>query len=132
MKRLWLPCLALLSSLVMPNALQAAPAAVVHFGTDATYPPLVMLTATRDVTGFETEMLKALCSNLQWECSFSHIEWDNLIPALNTGKIDAIYGGIAITSARKEQFLFTEPFLDESLWASLVKKHNIFLLQQKG
>ena len=111
------------------KAVEAPPSSArtyVAFGTDATYPPLVSLDNTRRVTGFETELLKALCHNLHWACTFNHEEWDNLIPALQTGKIDAMYGGIAITQNRQEQFLFTIPLIDESL-AGLVSQGDTIL-----
>jgi len=97
-----------------------------HFGTDATYPPLVSLDNARQVSGFETELLKTLCHNLHWACTFSHEEWDNLVPALRSGKIDAMYGGIAITQTRQEQFLFTIPLIDESL-AGIVSQGDAIL-----
>lgn len=97
-----------------------------HFGTDATYPPLVSLDNARRVSGFETQMIKTLCRNLHWVCTFSHEEWDNLVPALKSGKIDAMYGGIAITQTRQEQFLFTVPLIDESL-AGIVSQGDYIL-----
>jgi arginine transport system substrate-binding protein len=103
-----------------------------HFGTDATYPPLVSLDNARRVSGFETELLKTLCTNLHWACTFSHEEWDNLVPALKNGTIDAIYGGIAITKTRQEQFSFTIPLIDESLAGLVSQGDNILPFTQEG
>jgi ABC-type amino acid transport substrate-binding protein len=103
-----------------------------RFGTDATYPPLVSLDNTRQVSGFETELLKTLCHNLHWICTFSHEEWDNLVPALKNGNIDAMYGGIAITQTRQEQFLFTIPLIDESLAGIISQGDSILPFTEEG
>lgn len=103
-----------------------------HFGTDATYPPLVSFDNARQVSGFETELLKTLCHNLHWVCTFVHEEWDNLVPALKSGKIDAIYGGIAITQTRQEQFLFTVPLIDESLAGIISRGDSVLPFTEEG
>ncbi|MEY3182896.1 MAG: arginine-binding protein [Pseudomonadota bacterium] len=110
----------------------ASPRTYIAFGTDATYPPLVNLDDARRVSGFETELLKTVCRNLNWACSFSHEEWDNLVPALRTGKINAIYGGIAITKARQEQFLFTVPLIDESLAGIVSHGESVLPFTEEG
>lgn len=128
LRPLWSAALGLL---LWINPVQAAQTQI-QFGTDATYPPLVSLNNARQVSGFETELLKALCQRLHWVCTFSHEEWDNLVPALKTGKIDAMYGGIAITQARQEQFLFTIPLIDESLAGIISQGDNILPFTEEG
>lgn len=96
----------------------------IRFASDATYPPLVSLNPERQVTGFETEVLKHVCHTQHLQCTFTHLEWDNLIPALKAKKVDAIYGGVAITPQRQNQFSFTIPLNDHNLSGFVAKKQK--------
>lgn len=93
----------------------AAFAKTIKFASDATYPPFVTLDAKANIGGFETELIKSICAKANVECEFSHRSFDSLFPSLESKKIDAVYGCIGITEARKTKVLFSEP-----LYASLV------------
>lgn len=87
---------------------ETTPKSVIKFATEATYPPIVSMDAAGNVGGFETELLKSICKEAQLQCEFHHRPFDSLFPSLSFKKIDAVYGGIGITEARKAQVLFSK------------------------
>jgi len=91
-------------------------AKTIHFATEATYAPLVYLDKDGNISGFEAEVVQALCATLKdTTCALNHQGWDSLIPSLKLGKIDAIFGGLAITEERKNQVAFTKPLYPNSI-----------------
>lgn len=83
-------------------------AEAIKFATDATYPPFVTLDVKGNVGGFETELIKSICAKAKLECEFYHRPFDGLFPSLESKKIDAVFGCIGITEARKAQVLFSD------------------------
>lgn len=93
-------------------AAQFAWAKTIKFATEASYYPFVSLSAAGNVEGFETDIIKALCQQMDASCTFSHQPWESLIISVQTGKFDAIYGGLEITPARMQRVVFSEPIYD--------------------
>ena len=44
---------------------------VIHFGTEAAYAPFEYVDATGAITGFDIDVAKAACKQMQAECTFS-------------------------------------------------------------
>jgi len=105
-----------LSLCLIVLSLNANAANTIHFATEATYAPLVYLDKNGSISGFEAEIVRALCATLKdTTCELKHQGWDSLIPSLKLGKIDAIFGGLAITEERKNQVAFTKPLYASSV-----------------
>lgn len=83
--------------------------ATVKFASEATYPPFVTLDSKGNIGGFETEVVKNICKKANINCEFHHKPFDSLFPSLQFKKIDAVYGCVGITEARKKQVLFSKP-----------------------
>ena len=60
--------------------------------------------------GYDIQIAKAIASSLGKVLVIMAIEWDGLIPALQTEKIDAIIAGMSPTEERKSSVLFTNPY----------------------
>ncbi len=82
---------------------------IIKFATEATYPPFVNIDAKGNIGGFETELVKKICEKANIDCEFHHRPFDSLFPSLQAKKIDAVYGCVGITEARKDQVLFSKP-----------------------
>lgn len=82
---------------------------IVKFATEATYPPFVSIDPKGNIGGFETELVKKICEKANLDCEFHHRPFDSLFPSLQAKKIDAIYGCVGITEARKDQVFFSNP-----------------------
>lgn len=80
------------------------------FATEATYPPFESLDTNGQMQGFDIEIIKALCAQMKTQCTFTNQAFDSLIPSLQLGKFDAIFGAMNITPARQQQVDFTDPY----------------------
>jgi polar amino acid transport system substrate-binding protein len=81
----------------------------VGFSPEA-YPPFFVADASGNWTGWEVEIIDAICDEAKLECELTPIPWDGLIPALTTGKIDAIMNSMSITAERKEMIDFSDKY----------------------
>ncbi|KMK95685.1 transporter substrate-binding domain-containing protein [Rossellomorea marisflavi] len=71
--------------------------------------------------GYDVEMAKKLADKMGKELVVVKTEWDGLVPALNSGKIDAIVAGMSPTAERKEAIDFSDNYYKSDL-VMVVKK----------
>jgi len=81
----------------------------VGFSPEA-YPPFYSADASGNWTGWEVEIVQAICAEAKLECELTPIPWDGLIPALTTKKIDAIMNSMSITEDRKKTIDFSDKY----------------------
>lgn len=62
------------------------------------------------VNGYDITMAKTLAESMDCKLEVYKIEWNGLIMALQSNKIDAIIAGMSPTEERKESVDFTEPY----------------------
>jgi len=65
--------------------------------------------------GYDVEIAKRLADALGRELVIVKTEWEGLIPALNSGKIDAIIAGMSPTAERAESVDFSDPYYESEL-----------------
>ena len=87
-------------------------------GITTNYPPLIFKAEGKYI-GAEVDFAYRLGDMLKREVEFFELGWEELIPALFTGKIDIIMSGMSITDARKIRINFTEPYLQIGLLAAM-------------
>ena len=78
--------------------------------TDGTYPPFSEMASDGQMTGFDIDIGKALCEQMKRECRFEQLDWEGLIPALKTNKVDVILASMNDTPERRESIAFTDPY----------------------
>lgn len=71
--------------------------------------------------GYDVLMAKKLAEGMGYKLEIHKMEWDGLIPAVNTGKIDVVLAGMSITDKRKQTVDFSDVYYNASIVA-LVKK----------
>lgn len=71
--------------------------------------------------GYDVEIAKKVAEGLGKELVIVKTEWDGLVPALTSGKIDAIIAGMSPTAERKETIDFTDNYYKSNL-VMVVKK----------
>ncbi|WP_139904845.1 transporter substrate-binding domain-containing protein [Clostridium thermarum] len=71
--------------------------------------------------GYDVEIAKKIADSLGKELVIVKTEWEGLIPALTSGKIDAIIAGMSPTEKRKEAIDFSDNYYTSDL-VMVVKK----------
>lgn len=71
--------------------------------------------------GYDVEIAKKIAEGLGKKLVIVKTEWDGLVPALTSGKIDAIIAGMSPTAKRKETIDFTDNYYKSNL-VMVVKK----------
>lgn len=85
--------------------------AEIKLGLDtAPYPPFADQDASGNRTGFEIELGNAVCEAMGETCVWTPIAWDGIIPALTSGKIDAIFASMSITEERMKTIDFSDKY----------------------
>ncbi|MCF6766259.1 transporter substrate-binding domain-containing protein [Thiotrichales bacterium 19S3-7] len=97
------------------------------FATEATYPPFVSMSSNGQIKGFDAAIIEALCTQMQRNCKLVNAPWDSLIPSLQIGRFDALFGGMGITKAREKVVDFTNPYYENSV-TFVIKKGSDFSL----
>ena len=75
--------------------------------------------------GYDVEIAKKIAEGLDKELVVVKIEWDGLIPALNSGMIDAVIAGMSPTAERKITVDFTDAYYNSDL-VVVVRKDSDF------
>ena len=83
---------------------------VLILATNGTYPPFSETGSDGKMTGFDIDIGLALCAQMKRECRYEQMDWEGLIPALKTHKIDAIVASMNDTPERRESISFTDPY----------------------
>ncbi len=104
----------IITLMFLSGALSASAAETIRFATEASYPPFEFIDADNTMRGFDVELAQTLCQQLHAECIFVNQAFDNLITGLKLRRFDAVISAIDITSERKKQVLFTEPYYQNS------------------
>lgn len=65
--------------------------------------------------GYDVEIAKKVAEGLGKELVIVKTGWDGLVPALQSGKIDAIIAGMSPTAKRREQIDFTDSYYTSEL-----------------
>ena len=91
-----------LASLSIVAVIFNANAAELKFGLNAEYPPFEFIDQSNNIAGFDVEFISELGKRLDFEVRLVNMGFDALIPALSTGKINAIISAMSATSQRKK------------------------------
>ncbi len=78
--------------------------------TDATWPPMQMVNANKEVEGFECDFIRAVAKEVGITVEIRNIAWDGIFASLGTRQADIIASSVTITDKRKKALGLTEPF----------------------
>jgi len=85
-------------------------------GVDASFIPFEYLNQdTGEYEGFDIDMWSAIAEELGLEYELQPMDFNGLIPALQSGSIDAAIAGMTIKEERKEKVDFSVPYYDAGL-----------------
>jgi putative lysine transport system substrate-binding protein len=75
--------------------------------------------------GYDVMIAKKICEKNGWDLEIYALDWDALIPAVQTGQVDCVIAGQSMTADRMEQVDFAGPYLYATI-VCLVKSNSAF------
>ena len=81
-------------------------------GLDDEYPPMGFKDDKNEIIGFDVDLAKAAAKKLGREVEFKAIDWNSKEAELKSGRIDVLWNGLDITDERKQNMLFSDPYMD--------------------
>jgi polar amino acid transport system substrate-binding protein len=79
-------------------------------GTAASMPPLNMTTKDGEIIGMEIDLAKAMADSMGVKLRLEAMQFHELLPALEAGKIDMVLSGMTITPQRNMKVAFAGPY----------------------
>ena len=73
--------------------------------------------------GYDVMMAKKICEANGWKLEIKKLDWDSLVPAVQTGEIDCAIAGQSMTAEREEVVDFAGPYIYASI-VCLVRKDS--------
>ena len=78
--------------------------------TSPDFPPFEYLDENSAVVGIEIDILTLVCEELGVELDIQQMDFDSVLPGVQTGKYDLGASGISVDPEREENTLFTVPY----------------------
>ncbi|MGL6167498.1 MAG: transporter substrate-binding domain-containing protein [Fusobacteriaceae bacterium] len=92
-------------------------------GTNAEYPPYEYLENNK-IVGFDADIIEEISKRLNFKYTWSNMNFDGLISALQTEKIDMIIAGMSISEERMKFIDFSTPYISPELVYVALKTSN--------
>lgn len=83
---------------------------VLRFVTENDYPPFNYNDEDGALTGFNVDLARAICRELEVNCEVNAVDWTNLVRTVQAEEGDAIIASLAITPKTIEQVDFTDSY----------------------
>jgi polar amino acid transport system substrate-binding protein len=82
-------------------------------GFDENFAPMGFKDSDGTYVGFDIDLATEVSSRLGLDApTLMPINWDSKVMELNAGNIDLIWNGLTITEERKQEMLFSDPYMD--------------------
>ena len=99
--------------------------------TDATWPPMEFVDEkTKEIVGFDIDMLKAIAAEGGFEVEIMNQAWDGIFAGLGAGKYDAVISSVTITKDRKKTMDFSMPYVSVGQILVVKKDSDVTNLSQ--
>jgi polar amino acid transport system substrate-binding protein len=82
----------------------------IRFLTESDYPPFHFALPDGTLAGFDVDLARAICDELQLACTIQARRFDTLIDALDQGEGDALVASLPITAETRGKLDFTAPY----------------------
>jgi polar amino acid transport system substrate-binding protein len=99
------------AAFLMSSTAAFAAGKTITFATDATWPPMEMVDANKQLVGFEIDLMNEIAKEAGFTPVYKNTAWDGIFAGLAAGKYDAVLSSVTITDERKKQFDFSDPYI---------------------
>ena len=93
----------------------------IRFLTTDDFPPFNFLDDNGRLTGFNVDLARAICAELDVRCTIQARQWDDLVGHLYDETADALIAGIAVTAENRQHLDFSDVYLRPA--ARFVARH---------
>jgi len=112
------------ASLALTVAAGTVSAETLRVVTDPSFVPFEMMDQeTGEMIGFDMEIIREVADRAGFEIDLNTMDFNGIIPALQTGNVDIAIAGITITEEREEIVDSSDPYYDSGL-RILVRESN--------
>ena len=115
LKKLLALCMVLLSLVALgcgSTGTKTAKGDKIVIGLDDNFPPMGFKDESGEITGFDVDLAKEASKRLGREVEFKAIDWSSKEQELASGRVQILWNGLDITPERKENMLFSDPYMD--------------------
>jgi polar amino acid transport system substrate-binding protein len=102
----------IVTPVISGTALAAKKEITITVATDATWPPMEMVDANKNIVGFDIDYLTAVAKEAGFKVVFKNTAWDGIFAGIAAGKYDAIISSVTITDERKKAMDFSLPYIN--------------------
>ena len=95
--------------IVVPASENVSGNSVIKMGTNAAFPPFEYVEGNK-VVGFDVTIGEKIATSMGKTLQIEDMDFDSLIPALQSGTIDFIIAGMSVTEERKQNVDFSVPY----------------------
>lgn len=82
----------------------------IRFLTEDDFPPFDFALPDGSIAGFNVDLARAICEELELSCTIQRRRWDTLIGALEDNNGDALVASLAISDEARKKLDFTAPY----------------------
>ena len=93
-------------------------------GTAASMPPLNMTTKDSQIIGMEVDLARLFANGMEVKLTLKPMHFNDLLPALEAGKVDMVLSGMTIVPMRNLRVAFVGPYFASGK-SILTKKANV-------
>ena len=97
-------------------------------GMDDSFPPMGFR-EDGEIVGYDVDLAKGVAEHLGLEVVFQPIDWKAKDMELNTKNIDVIWNGFSINEERQQNFLLSEPYLENAQIVVVLQDSDIQTLE---
>lgn len=94
-------------------------------GLDDNFPPMGFKDEKNEIVGFDIDLAKEVTKRLGREVEFKAIDWNSKEAELKSGRVDILWNGLDITEQRKENMLFSDPYMDNRQIVFVAKNSGV-------
>ncbi len=91
---------------------QAAGGKTFAIATNAEFAPMEYADQSKNLAGFDIELMKAIAADQKFTVDFKNVAWDGIFAGLQAGQYDAIISSVTITDDRKKTMDFSTPYFN--------------------
>ncbi len=100
-------------------------------GVSGDQAPLNALSKEGSVIGLDADIAKLIAANLNLKIRFAKMQFSELLPALQAGKVDMVISGMSMTPVRNTKVPFVGPYFISGK-GILLKIKNVEMLKKEG